>query len=346
MSQGFDANSVKLQGDPVPIAERVGAAATAMPGFSASRSGLVAYSSILLDTTRIIRYDRRGTFVSPLTESGQYMDPRISLDGRKVAWSRVDPAQLAQHIWVFDSERGTTRRITSDPGVEASPVWSPDGWRLLYRCNRTGLINLFIHDLRTGKDTTIFDHGRQWQVDGGTQNAAPNDWSLDGRYIVYTAPARTGFDLFRLTPTLNAMAEALARSGFNEMHGAISPDSRRLAFSSDDSGRFEIYLQSFPEEKGKQLVSINGGTEPRWRTDGRELYFLDPAGKVMAVGINAAGDATKPHELFSVRTPAAHAYRQNYHPSADGQWFVVNTVVDNQAEANITVMINGLALSK
>jgi Tol biopolymer transport system component len=209
----------------------------------------------------------------------------------------------------------------------------------LYRCNRTGFINLFIRDLRTGKDTPIFDRERPL-------SAAPNDWSLDGRYIIYTAPGRTGFDLFRLTPTLNAVPEALARSGFNEMHGAISPDSRRLAFSSDESGRFEIYLQSFPEDKGKQMVSINGGTEPRWRSDGRELYFLDPAGKVMAVGINAAGDATKPQELFSVRTPAAHAYRQNYDPSRDGQWFVVNAVVDNQAEANITVMINGLALSK
>ena len=257
--------------------------------------------------------------------------------------SRLDPAQLAQDIWVFDSERGTTTRITSDPTIEASPIWSRDGSRLLYRCNRTGLINLFIRDLHTGKEAAIFGHERQWQAHGGTQNAAPNDWSGDGQFIIYTAPGRTGFDLFRLMLTPNSMPEALARSAFNEMHGSISPDDQRLAFASDESGRFEVYLQSFSEGKGKQLLSIKGGTEPRWRADGRELYFLDPAGKVMAVGLNAAGDATKPQELFSVRTPAAHAYRQNYDSSPNGQWFVVNTLVDNQAQFTITVMINWLA---
>jgi Tol biopolymer transport system component len=218
--------------------------------------------------------------------------------------------------------------------------------QLLYRSNRTGLINLYIRDLQTGKDTPVFTDERLWRAHGGTQNAAPNDWSEDGRYLIYTAPGITGFDLFRMSPASNALPQALARSAFNEMHGAISPGSQRLAFSSDESGRFEIYLQSFPEGKGKQLVSLTGGTEPRWRSDGRELYFLDPAGKIMAVGINPRGDVTKPKELFSVSTPAPHAYRQNYDTSPDGQWFVVNRVVADQAHANVTVMINWLELSK
>jgi eukaryotic-like serine/threonine-protein kinase len=345
MAQEFDVEAATLRGDAIPIGERVGGGTTAVPGFSASRSGVIAHSGILVDVTRIVRYDRRGVLDSTLAESGQHMDPTISADGRKVAWSRVDPAWLAQDIWVFESDRGTTTRLTSEPLIEASPIWSGDGAQLLYRSNRTGLINLYIRDVGTGTDRAVFDHDGQWQAHGGTHNAVPNDWSRQGAHIIYTVPGRSGFDLFRVSLEPNAMPQALARSTFNEIHASLSPDEQRLAFASDESGRFQVYIQSFPDGKGRQLVSVRGGAEPHWRADGRELYFLDPAGKLMAVSVTAAGDLGKPQELFAARTPTATPYRRNYYPSPDGRWFVVNEVADNNA-ASITVVVNWLPLAK
>jgi Tol biopolymer transport system component len=315
-----------------------------MPGFSASRFGIVAHSGILLDTTRIVWYDRRGA-VSALTEPAHYTDPRISPDGRKVAWSRVDSARFAPDIWVFDSERGTTTRVTSDPLLETSPIWSRDGAQILYRSNRTGTANLYVRDLSTGADRTILND-RQWHAHTGTRNAAPNDWSPDGRYVIYTVALRTGFDLFRLSLEPNSMPEALVTSAFNEMHAALSPDGERLAFASDESGLLEVYVQSYPEGRGRQLVSVAGGAEPKWRGDGRELYFLNPGGKLMAASFNGAGEAGRPQELFPVRTPAPHTYRQNYHASADGQRFAVNAIAEGRSSAVITVVVNSPVLAR
>ena len=142
------------------------------------------------------------------------------------------------------------------------------------------------------------------------------------------------------------MPQALATSAFNEVHASLSPDGQRLAFASDESGRFQVYVQSFPNGKKRQLVSVSGGSEPQWRGDGRELYFLDPAGKLMGVSVRAAEESSKPQELFRARTPTAAPYRQNYHASPEGQWFVVNEVTDNEAGATITVVVNWLSLSQ
>ena len=346
MSQEFDPRSPATRGEPVPVAEAVGAATNSRPGFSASHSGIFAHSGILMDPTRIVLYNRHGAIKRILAPSGDYMDPRISPDGEKVAWSRVDPGRLTQDIWVFDLDRQTTTRITSHPLLDASPVWSPDSAQILYRTNQTVPMNLYIRDLGTGTDRAVFDKKMQSQTDTGTNNPAPTDWSPDGRYVIYTGPGRRGFDIFRVALEPNANPEALARSAFNEMHAALSPDGRRLAFASDESGQSEVYVQSFPEGRNRQLVSVKGGVEPKWRGDGRELYFLAPAGKLMAASVNSAGQAGRPVELLTVQTPPPNPYKQNYHPSADGQTFAINAVAGDHRPAAITVVVNSPAVGE
>jgi Tol biopolymer transport system component len=234
MAQGFDPRLAEIHGEPVAVAETVGAATNSRPGFSGSHSGIVAHSGILMDPTRILLYDRHGTIKRELAQSGHYMDPRISPDGQKVAWSRVDPGLVTPDIWVFDRSRETMARITSHPLLDASPVWSHDNSQILYRTNQTVPMNLYIRDLGTGTDRAVFDRERQSQRDAGTNNPAPTDWSADGRYIIYTGPGRTGFDIFRVALEPKAMPEVLVRSTFNEMHAALSRDGRRLAFASDE----------------------------------------------------------------------------------------------------------------
>jgi Tol biopolymer transport system component len=347
MAQEFNPRSEAMLGEPAPIAEAVGASTNSRPGFSGSHSGIVAHSGVLLDPTRIVLYDRHGAIKRALAQPGHYMDPRISPDGQKVAWSRVDPGRLTQDIWVFDFDRQTTTRITSHPLLDASPIWSRDSAQILYRTNQTVPMNLYIRDLSTGTDRAIFDHEQQSQANTGTNNPAPTDWSADGRYVIYTGPGRTGFDIFRVRlDEPNAIPEALARSAFNEMHAALSPDGRRLAFVSDESGRSEVYVQSFPEGRDTQLVSVEGGVEPTWRGDGRELYFLAPAGKLMAASFSSAGEAAGPVELFAVQTPPPSPYKQNYHPSADGQTFAVNAVAEDHRSPVITVVVNSPAVVK
>ena len=279
-----------------------------------------------MDPTRIVLYDRHGAIKRILAPPADYMDPRISPDGEKVAWSRVDPGLLTPDIWVFDLDRQTTTRMTSHPLLDASPVWSRDSAQVLYRTNQTVPMNLYIRDLGTGTDRAIFDQKRQLQNNAGTNNPVPTDWSLDGRYVIYTGPGRTGFDISELRSSRRQTRRRLARSAFNEMHAALSPDGRRLAFASDESGRSEVYVQAFPLGRDRQLVSVEGGAEPKWRGDGRELYFLAPAGKLMAASVNSAGQAGRPVELFTVQVPPPNPYRQNYHPSADGETFAINAV--------------------
>jgi hypothetical protein len=156
-AQTFDESTGQLRGEPQVIAEGVGGSPNGMSSFAVSQSGVLAHCPILWETSRIVWYDRQGKRLDTLTEPGQYNEVRVSPDGRRIAWSRVDNQALTQDIWFHDLGRGVTGRFTSEPSVEASAIWSPDSRRLLYRANRRGLMNLFIHDLDGGPDMAVLE---------------------------------------------------------------------------------------------------------------------------------------------------------------------------------------------
>jgi Tol biopolymer transport system component len=340
MEQPFNASSGAVEGEATVLQEGVGGATNGAAGFSMSSSGVLAYSRPLAERTRLTWQDRRGNVLERLHEAGYHLDFRMSPDERWVAWTLVDPVKLTPDIWLHDRERGATTRFTTDPMLEASPVFSGDSSRLLYRSNRSGSVRLYIRELGGRNDETLMAEERQWAGHPGSSNLVPADWSQNGEYIIYSAPRNTGFDLFALPRNGDKMPFPLSQSEFNEIQGAISPDGRWVAFTSDDSGRFEVYVQSFPDGKRRQQVSAEGATGPRWRADGRELYYLSADKKLQAVSFTAEGRIGRPEELFATRAATgAILYVQSYQPSRDGQRFLVNSVVEDERPAAITVVV-------
>jgi len=177
-----------------------------------------------------------------------------------------------------------------------------------------------------------------------TVNLAPSDWSTDGQYILFSAPSQgSGFDLWLLRLADRRPVNFLSLPS-DQMHGNFSPNGQLVAYSSDESGRFEVYVETFPRSEWKQKVSINGGFEPRWRHDGREIYYLSEDQKLMAVSVASDRAFGVPKLLFQTRAPSgAKAFRTNYVPSLDGQRFLINAQTEEPAAIHITVVLNWTA---
>jgi hypothetical protein len=181
-------------------------------------------------------------------------------------------------------------------------------------------------------------------------NVVPSDWSPDSRYIIYCGPTiATRYDLW-LLPLAGAPGDkklvTFLNSPADEMQANFSPDGRFVAYTSNEPGRFEVYVQTFPRSDGKWQISTNGGYEPRWRRDGRELYYLSEDRKLMAVPVSTAGgfEAGVPRPLFQTRVPTGlSVFRTNYVPTRDGSRFLINTQTADSGPAPITVVLNWTA---
>jgi dipeptidyl aminopeptidase/acylaminoacyl peptidase len=173
---------------------------------------------------------------------------------------------------------------------------------------------------------------------------APDDWSRDGRVIVYEAFAgRNKLDLWWLPLDGDRKPVPFLQTEFNECHARFSPDGKWLAYVSDETGRPEIYVQSFPKPADKVLISTNGGDQPRWRRDGKELYFLAPDRKLMAVAVKpgAMFESGEPKVLFQTRAaPGLQTFRKHYAPAADGLKFLVATIPEDQSTVPLVMVLN------
>jgi len=335
----FTSFLMELVGDPFPVAEAVavrsgfGAAAV-----SVSAAGLVAYrTGAGSGNRRLAWFNRSGEEIGPggPTER-ESSGPELSPDARRVA------VQSANELWILESARGVASRFTFHPALDGAPIWSPDGSRLVFFSNRSG-------------DPVLYQKlasraGPEEQLPGSS--GIPLNWSRDGRFILYFALApQSGYDLWAL-PALPGGGQRksfpLANSSFEERDGQFSPDGRFMAYSSNESGQFEVYLQAFQRSGGKSLVSTEGGTQPRWRGDGRELFYIAADGKLMAVPLRPADDgqsleAGTPLPLFSARLEgglnAVHASHQ-YAVSPDGQRFLINLPTEPAVTSPITLIMN------
>jgi Tol biopolymer transport system component len=232
-------------------------------------------------------------------------------------------------VWLIDTMRGVPRRLTFDPAIEGEPIFSPDGKRVVYVSDRK--VNVWDMYERSadgsGGETPLFESG---------ENKHPLDWSSDGRYILYQSDSpKTDADLWALPLVGDRKQVMVAQTAFDEVDGRFSPNGRWLAFVSNEGGRGEIYVQPFPGPGSKSQVSAGGGTMPRWRRDGRELFYVAPDSRLMAVSITpreSALGAAAPSALFTL--PKAVGYE----PSLDGQRFLVNAVVSDASP--ITIILN------
>lgn len=326
-AQRFDLDRLEVTGEAVAILPALEPdPGTGLGGFSFSNNGILAYRGSERGRLSLTWFDRSGRLLSTVGEPGQYTVPRLSPDERKLA------VALGGDIWVRDLVRGTFSRVTTVPG-NCCPVWSPDGTRLAYRKGARDIAMKAVSG--TGAETVLLSNGAE---------NIPSDWSRDGRHIVYQTRRGTRADAMLLPLAGDRTPTPVLQSDFNEEQPRLSPDGRWIAYTSDESGRPEVYVQSLPSLAEKWQISTNGGGDPQWRRDGTELFFIAADRKLMAVPIRPGPtfDPGIPTPLFETRVTGLTDVRTHYQVSADGRRFLVNTVPETEAatSAPVRVIVN------
>ena len=365
-AQPFDVDRLKLSGEAAPVAERVGFnSQNGNAAYSVSDTGVLVYRTGTgnVNTSQLTWFDRTGKTLSTVGAPADYRGIELAPDARRVA---VHPHELVGggDIWLRDLARETTTRLTFG-AHNTSPVWSPDGTRIAFGSNRPpsgqastdpygGSFNLYEKRADgTGDVTVLFDSVASKLPTIWMQ---PTSWSPDGQLLVFERiDPITSYDIWVLPLAGDRKPRPLLQSEFQELEGQISPDGRWLAYSSNETRRLEVYVRPLAESAGKWQISTTGGSYPRWRHDGKELFYLSADRKLMAVQATSAGPAIEagiPHALFDLHVAGTFVSGAGAAPNAstpypyavtaDGQRFLVSVDVLQQqaADTPLTVVVN------
>jgi Tol biopolymer transport system component len=337
MAQPFDAGKVQTTGDAVPVAEQVDTGIVAQYQFSVSQNGVLAYTSGGgVGNVQLSWLDRSGKVTGTLGMPGVVYWGAISPDGKTVAVDRLDSQKRSYDVWLHDLERGTASRFTFGSRSDEFPVWSPDGSHIAFASFRDGVG----HPYQKATSGTAQDEVLSKPVGDPPGPTRVEDWSRDGRYIILgTLSPKTKGDVWVMPTFGDRKPFPYLRTEFAEMWAKLSPNGQWLAYTSDETQRNEIYVQTFPTPAGKWQVSTNGGTRPVWSREGKELYFIGADGKMMAVEVasGAKFQAGLPKPLFD-----AHIGNVPYNwfdVSKDGR-FLIPVQLEQSANAPMTVVVN------
>jgi len=352
MAHPFDARRLHMEGEPIAIDQGIPYFdPTGGASFSVSRDGILVYQTGET-RSRLVWVDRAGNEVSNIAESADFWGaPRLSPDEQKVAISRWTSATGGADVWIFERGRKGASRFTFEPGVEAQPNWSPDGKRIVFSSAQKAAPKLWWKGIaETGGGEAISTGPFQYAT----------DWSKDGRFILFqTSGGDTNSGLWALPIGAadggRGKPVPLIEEQFPAISGAFSPDGKWVAFASNVSGRYEVYVQAFqaddtPKVYGERhRISSGGGVLPRWRGDGKELFFVAGDNRLMAVAIKPGPSfqALEPAALFRLRSPmpALPSEANGFDVARDGQHFVV-AVTDASDIQPMTVIVNWQAALK
>jgi eukaryotic-like serine/threonine-protein kinase len=266
---------------------------------------------------RLTWFDRQGNAVGTTGEPGIYRTLTVSPDGKRVAVERNDPRTQNRDIWIFDVASGEATRFTSDPGWDAFPIWSPNGSRIIFTSNRTGVYNLYVK--------AASGEGVEQLLYASMEGKGPTSWSHDGRYLLYYSLGMpTHLRLLPVAGEADRQPVPLVDARFTSITGRFSPDGRWIAYTSNESGANEVSVRPFDPATGKAgdavVVTHGGGRTPLWRGDGKEIFYFDADGNVTALEVNAgaAFRAGTPKVLF--KAPAGVVF---WDVAPDGMRFLM-----------------------
>jgi len=340
----FDLDRLAVRGEPIPLVSNVLMDERFSRGvFSASENGTLVFQTGSVARASALRWlERSGKTAGTVGEPAYFFNggsPKISPDGARATAAIVDLRSGVGDIWIVDLARGTKSRFTTGPGDKNTAIWSLDGKRIAYNVQAAGTAGYDIVVRPTsgsGEAETL--------VSDAVEAGVPCAFSPDGRFLLYQTRRAGSDDLFVLPLAGERKAAPLAASPTAfEQFGAFSPDGRFVAYASDESGRAEIYVVAFPGPGGPWQVSANGGTEPRWRGDGKELFFFAPDNRLMAAKVSAGQDAFEIgaiEQLFQLRTTGNITYR--YDVAKDGDRFLATAELP-QEHSPITIVTNWTA---
>jgi Tol biopolymer transport system component len=302
--------------------------------FSASANGVLAYAvGASASGNELIWFDRAGKEISKLGEPARYSDVELSPDGQRLAVSVREQVGGKTDLWIFDVARNFRSRFTSDAQNELGSRWTPDGRNIAYQIDTKGIF------LKPSGSSTS-----ERRLLENTHTEYPDSWTPDQRALLYEVDdPKTSWDLWVLPVAEGAEPYPFIQAPLRQEYGRISPDGRWVAYRSTESGRDEIYVVPFPGPGDKVQLSTSGGVYPRWRRDGKEIFYIGTNNKVVA----AAVDGSARQFTVATETPLFDVGPLRgdwpYDVSADGQRFLVNRTIVQSSSAPLTVVVNWTA---
>jgi serine/threonine protein kinase/Tol biopolymer transport system component len=336
LAQPFDAARLAIAGEPIPVAEDVFYnAGTGRASFSVSRTGALVYSNATSATAtrQLVWYDRAGKMIERVGKPDLYEQARLSPDGRRVALARRNPGGDLD-IWLMELSSGIASRFTSGGTDETDPVWSPDSQAIAYHALRDRGRTIYVKRVGGNREEPMLQ-SEEFQVS--------EDWSNDGRTLVFRV-SNVATRVFAVPLTGERTVTKLFESESAKDEFQLSPDGRWIAFNSDESGTVEVYVAAFPSFTDKRQVSDGGSGQPRWRKDGRELFYRTFDGRLMAVPvtIGASLETGAPELLFQTRINSSLGF-DAFSARADGQRFLALEPLDAGSTPVINIVLDWTA---
>jgi eukaryotic-like serine/threonine-protein kinase len=335
----LDVARARIVGDPVPIVDHVSVSSNFYGAFSAASGGVLAYAT-KASASELVWVGRDGRPVSTVAR-GAFVDFRLSPDQRYLAAAAVEPRSGRADLRLLDLVRGTDVRLTTSPATDASPVFSPDGSRIVFRSNRERVHDLYIRPAGAGEDRIFLRTGSA---------KAPTDWTRDGTLVVFHAKDdRTHYDVWAAPADHPDQAQPLVRTEFDDAQGQVSPSGRWLAYVSNESSRFEVYVQPMHGAGRRWQLSTGGGSDPKWRADEREIFYVSRDERLMAVDLGTHGEIEPgtPHPLFPLHDVAVLApFPSVFDVRPDGQRFLIRAPIEVLQTHPLTVLVNWSPLAR
>jgi Tol biopolymer transport system component len=345
-SQPFDVHRQQLSGEASAVVDGIAFdGTTSAAALSVTPDGLLAYRTGGASGQRQLSWmDRAGRITGTLgaPDTASLFNPELSPDGKRVAINRTLDAP--QDIWHMEVARGVLSRFTFHEQSDQIPVWSSDGQRVIFSSNRKGAYDLYEKPASGAREEQLLFES--------PQNKFAMGLSPDGRFLLYRNTAEnTDWDLWVLPldgdTSQSRKPVPVAQTSAQEMMGEFSPDGRWIAYQSNESGQYEIYVRSFPELSARVQISTDGGAQPRWRRDGKELFYIGLDGRLMAAPITFDTQGTlqvaAPIALFMTRTPGGPVpspQKQQYAVAPDGQLFLINSLPAEATASPVTLVLN------
>jgi serine/threonine protein kinase len=343
VSVPFDSGKIVVSGTSTQLANAVGfQPSTYWVALTVSQNGTLIYNTSTGATLSVLTWmDRAGKELGRLGEPAVQCNPTLSPDGSRVAVDISDQKANNVDIWMENVSGSGSSRFTFDPAEEVVGVWSRDGSRLAYRS--AGGVSNNLAGLMLKAASGLEREKAIYKI-SASDDVIPNSWTPDNQRILYTHQSVPGNHLELVPAEGGTPTPFLAGASGNQSNGQISPDGKWVAYASDEAGNWEIYVTTFPGAVGKWQVSRGGGTEPRWRGDGKEIFYLGPTGTMTAVPVSTVGTFStgSPTSLFQFHGRAAISSTDvfSYDVSKDGKRFLVNRYVKPASITPLTIVLN------